>query len=134
MWSSTRQRLRLLFAITIAISTISLVVIINVYQYRKIDDENNDETGSSFSSSSDEPLLCLFTTFKPSSSKFKIYENVLRNWALLGPRVQPILFTTDGDQAQSNVTSSFDYRPNFTLAEIAVQLDWQVRVLIYINF
>lgn len=38
------------------------------------------------------PLLLLFTTFHPTLPKSHIFENTLRNWALLRPIVQPVMF------------------------------------------
>ena len=55
------------------------------------------------------PILTLFTTFKPTADKRRISENVLRNWARLKPRVQPILYTHETDE---------------TLVKLAESLGW----------
>ena len=44
-------------------------------------------------SNSSEALLTLFTTFKESSNRNNIQTNTILNWASLGPKVQPLVFT-----------------------------------------
>ena len=57
------------------------------------------------------PLLVLLTTFTRDQGKAYIQTNILRNWALLRPVVQPVLYST------------YDDGP---LIEFAKQLGWHI--------
>ena len=58
------------------------------------------------------PLLTLFTTFKPVSSKISLYQITLRNWATMQPCIVPILYS-------DSVNSTF-------LVAEAAKLNWTV--------
>ena len=43
----------------------------------------------------DGPLVVVFTTFKETSDRVFFQSNTVRNWAVLRPLLQPVLFTMD---------------------------------------
>ncbi|ELT89173.1 hypothetical protein CAPTEDRAFT_221789 [Capitella teleta] len=48
-------------------------------------------------------LLTLFTTFKPSKDRRNVYRSIIRNWGLMRPAVQPVLYATpDTDHSLSD--------------------------------
>ena len=42
-------------------------------------------------------LLTLFTTWQTSHEKYNLHNNTVRNWNLLKPFIQPVLFTNEND-------------------------------------
>lgn len=56
-----------------------------------------DKHGNDTNNTTQNPLIVLFTTFRNSPEKTHIYQNTIRNWQLLKPWVQPILYTISGE-------------------------------------
>ena len=52
------------------------------------------------------PLLVLFTSFKPRQDRLRIHETTVWNWASLGPRVCPVLFTDPASSTDELLTES----------------------------
>ena len=59
-----------------------------------VEDNTSGVPGNHRSGTPNDTLLTLFTSFKNSSNRIFIQSNTVRNWALLKPQVQPVLFTT----------------------------------------
>lgn len=81
-------------------------------------------------------MLCLFTTLKPVEYKTVIYQNVIRNWALLSPsRIRPVLFVPSNDtplfsSSQQHRDIEEDPTPplNQSVIQLATSLGWTTLV------